>query len=154
MNSHRPWFFPSSNLLVHWVTSSLTPSLEATPPPKKLVLVNFRLLTSSQLLFNSIFTFSRLTVNPRKDTSRPLTSACRVESINIHFRWLRTCTHNPRTSSPPESFLITTCVSALLIQRLLSAWSINSFIYSISIFFEPFNYVTESMDQINLLGNY
>ena len=105
-------FSSGFNMLVRWVAYMLRLPLGAS---QKLGLVNFRLLTFFMAgVLLSFCTLSRLAVNSRKDTSRPLTSAYHVGSRNIRFCSFHTCTHDPRISSLLLSFLITTNASALL----------------------------------------
>ena len=78
-----------------------------------------------------VFTSSLLTVNSRKATRRPFTSASPC---------FCTCVQKLRTSSFPELFIMTTSVSAWLFGDCFIYSVIHLFIYSS--FYEPFNYVT------------
>ena len=134
---HKPWISPSSNILVRWIASRQRTPLEITPSK------NGTRKVSPPHIFGvcvqlRVFTLSRLAVNCPKTR---IVSSLRpgVGSWNIRSCSLGTYVHDLWTHSFPESFLITKCALARrLFFRRLSALSINS----ISIFYEPFNYIT------------
>ena len=95
-------------------------------------------------MFNWYLYFS---INSQKDTNHPLTSTCWIGKRDIYFPY--TCAYNLWTSSPPKSFLITTSASNFRFWDYCLLYSfIYLFIYSISIFNEPFNYITISADSV------
>ena len=105
-------FFLGSNMLVRWVAS--VPRHSYWSAPQKLGLVNFRLITSSWLIFNCLSLPHQvvpLTAQKTRVVSFPLPG---ISSRNICFRSTRTCVHDLRTISFPESFLITTRALACL----------------------------------------
>ena len=120
-------FFSGSNMLVCLGASMLRPSLK---------LVNFHLLTSSRLLFDwmsYLITSSRLL--PQNTSRSP-----RDRTIS-DFRWFHICAEGFEL---PGFFLVIFNYLeyfGLAIQRLSSLF-IYLFIYSISVFYEPFNCVT------------
>ena len=132
---HRPWIF----FLVQTCLS--TGSCLVKAPPKRSLeslwaLKNGTHELSPPPIFAArvplyVFTLLRFAVDPWR--------APVIPSLSRHFRTLRTFVHDLRTSRFPMSFLITT---SALTWPLRAALFIYSFIYSISIFCELFNYVT------------
>ena len=89
-------FFPVSNMFVRWVMSSLMLSLWNVSP--EVGLENFRLLTSSWLIYD--FILSRLALKSPKTQVVSPSPIC-VGGRKIRFRSLHTCVHDLRTSNFP-----------------------------------------------------
>ena len=130
MSRHRPYIFFLTLTYLYTGSRNLTPSFGTFPQIRPHKLLS---LSSSWLLFSWRL---RLLDSP-KNTSCPITSACRVGSSNI--RLLCTCTNNTQTSSPPS--LITRSATTLLFgDYCLHCLLIYLSIHWIS--YEPFRYVT------------
>ena len=119
-------------MLGHKVTSCLNPPF--LEPNSKMWLVNFRLLTSSRLVFNCLPQHvSR--IYHSLITTHPLFPPQGVGAEGVE----------PRFFFFSESFLITSALAWLSEDCLFIYSFIRLFIYSISIFHEPFNFVTTSL---------
>ena len=132
MSWHRPWIFL-------WYKHACPLSRAQPNAPfgmqpqirdKWTFILNLHVLCSTD-----VFIFSRLAIDSRKGTSRPITSTCHV--VRIKLTSARP-THVRKISDLQFSLFF----FGLIIQRLLSTLFIYLSIYSIS--YEQFNYLTIS----------
>ena len=124
MSRHRLWIFPGSNVLVRWVTSSLTSFLDPSPQKK----IRCHTLSTPYIFVASVqlyvFTLSCLALSSQKNTSRPLTFTFCVGCRNIHFSRFYIYVKGFEHQVFFLSFLITTRALALQFLYFLNSISV------------------------------